>query len=82
MTRVSASIKDAATASYVFNQIKGTYGDAEETIDQIWYSSVNFGTPFTITATHHMRSGWTATYMTSSYVGTDYKGFAYGQHYD
>ena len=82
MTRVSASIKDAATASYVFNQIKGTYGDAEETIDQIWYSSVNFGTPFTITATHHMRSGWTATYTTSSYVGTDYKGFAYGQHYD
>ncbi len=38
------------------NEIKGTYGEAEETIDQIWYSSVN--------------------------VGTDYKGFAYGQHYD
>lgn len=82
MSRVSEPIKDAAAASYVFNKIQGTYGDANGTTDQIWYSGGSFGTPFTITATHIMKSGWKATYSSTSYVGTDYKGFAYGEHYD
>lgn len=82
MSRVSDPIKDAAAASYVFNKIKGTYGDANGTTDQIWYSGGSFGTPFTITATHIMKSGWKATYTSTSYVGTNYKGFAYGERYD
>ena len=80
LTRVSTPIQDAAAASYVFNDIKGVYGDANNTTDQIWYSDVNFNSTFVITATHTMKSGWSATYTTTNkYVGTNYNGFAYGQ---
>lgn len=82
MTRVDTAIKDAAVASYVFNKLKGTHGDANGTTDQLWYSSANFNSSFTVTATHTMPSGWSATYTSTHYVGTDYKGFAYGTLYD
>lgn len=81
MTRVGSEIKDACVASYVFNKVKGTYGDANGTTDQIWYSDSNFRTPFTVTATHIMPGGWRASYTSTSYVGTSYKGFAYGERY-
>lgn len=81
MTRVTTEIKDACAASYIFNKIKGTHGDANKTTDQIWYSNASFGSSFTITATHTMPSGWSATYTSTSYIGTSYKGFAYGERY-
>lgn len=82
MTRVSTEIKDACVASYVFNKIKGTHGDANGTTDHIWYSTANYNSSFTVTATHTMPYGWSATYTSTHIVGTDYKGFAYGALYD
>ena len=82
MTRVSEPIQDACVASYVFNKIKGTHGDANGTTDQFWYSGSSFNSSFTVTATHTMKSGWSATYTSTHYVDGNYKGFAYGVAYD
>lgn len=87
MTRVSSDspVLDACAASYVFNILKGDKGDASRETDQIWYSSEKYSSPFTVTATHHMKSGWEATYTSTSIISdkTDprYKGFAYGERY-
>lgn len=83
MTRVSSDnpVLDVCAASYVFNKLKGPQGDANVATDQIWYSSAGYSSSFTVTATHHMLSGWYATFTSSKIVGTDYKGFAYGERY-
>ena len=83
MTRVSSDnpVADACAASYMFNKLQGDQGDANKETDQIWYSSDSYSSSFTVTAIHHMMSGWKATYTSSSIVGTDYKGFAYGERY-
>ena len=83
MTRVPSDnpVLDVCAASYVFNELEGPQGDANVATDQIWYSSAGYSSPFTVTATHHMKSGWSATYTSTKIVGTDYKGFAYGERY-
>lgn len=83
MTRVPSDnpVLDVCAASYVFNELKGPNGDANVATDQIWYSSSNYSSSFTVTAIHHMKSGWSATYTSTKIVGTDYKGFAYGERY-
>ena len=87
MTRVSDPINDRAAHCYIMKNFNGYYGTAHESSDQIWYSSRNFsGSNFTITATHTMPSGWSATYTTktsSSYVRNNtFYGFGYQVNFE
>ncbi|MBQ0097115.1 MAG: calcineurin-like phosphoesterase C-terminal domain-containing protein, partial [Bacteroidales bacterium] len=87
MTRVASDnpVLDVCAASYVFNELKGPQGDANVATDQIWYSSTSYSSSFTVTATHTMKSGWSATYTSTSIISDKtnpiYKGFAYGVRY-
>ena len=87
MTRVSSAINDKAAHCYIAKEFDSEYGGAGETTDQFWYSSRSFASSgFTITATHTMPSGWSATYTTkttSSYIKNgSFTGFAYGQLFE
>lgn len=86
LTRVSTAINDKAAHCYISGQLDNTYsyGGGDGDSDVYWYSSRNFASSgFTITATHTMPSGWSATYTSTHYVnGSTYKGFAYGVRFD
>lgn len=87
MTRVSSEINDKAAHCYIAKEFDSDYGGAGETTDQFWYSSRSFASSgFTITATHTMPSGWSASYTTktsSSYVRNgSFTGFGYGVNFE
>ncbi|MBP5559128.1 MAG: calcineurin-like phosphoesterase C-terminal domain-containing protein [Bacteroidales bacterium] len=86
MTRVSEAINDQATHCYISKYLDNTYsfGGGDGDLDVFWYSSRNFvSSGFTITATHTMPSGWSATYSRTHYVnGSTWKGFAYGVRFE
>lgn len=82
MTRVESPIEDICVRAYVKNVMSNKYGEAKKTLDHFWYSTENFNSTFTVSATHNMQSGWSATYTSTHYIGTAYKGFAYGEPYD
>ena len=86
MTRVSEEINDPATHCYISKYLDNnySYGGGDGDLDVFWYSSRNFASSgFTITATHTMSSGWSATYTRTHYVnGSTWKGFAYGVRFE
>ena len=86
MTRVSTPVNDKATHCYISKYLDNTYsfGGGDGDLDVFWYSSRNFvSSGFTITATHTMPSGWSATYTRTHYVnGSTWKGFAYGVRFE
>ncbi len=86
MTRVSTPINDKATHCYISKYLDNnySYGGGDGDLDVFWYSSRNFSSSgFTITATHTMPSGWSATYTRTHYVnGSTWKGFAYGVRFE
>lgn len=87
MTRVSTATNDRAVHCYIAKTFDSIYGGAGEDTDQFWYSSRSFASSgFTITATHTMPSGWSATYTTkttSSYVKNNtFYGFGYGVNFE
>ena len=87
MTRVSDAINDRAANCFIAKNYNGYYGAATQSTDQFWYSSRNFsGSNFTITATHTMPSGWSATFTTktsSSYVKNNtFYGFGYRVNFE
>ena len=86
MTRVEEAINDKATHCYISKYLDNnySYGGGDGDADYYWYSDRSFGSgSFTITATHTMPSGWSATYTRTHYVnGSTYKGFAYGVRFE
>ncbi len=84
LTRVSTAINDRAAHCYIAKTFDNAHGGAGEDTDQFWYSSASFASSgYTITAVHHMKSGWEATYTGKHYVGNNtFKGFAYGERYN
>lgn len=86
MTRVSTPVNDKATHCYISKYLDNnySYGGGDGDLDVFWYSSRNFASGgFTITATHTMPSGWSATYTRTHYVnGSTWKGFAYGVRFE
>ena len=84
LTRVGTAINDRAAHCYIAKTFDNESGGAGEDTDQFWYSSASFASSgYTITAVHHMKSGWEATYTGKHYVGNNtFKGFAYGERYN
>ncbi|MBQ7269654.1 MAG: metallophosphoesterase [Bacteroidales bacterium] len=86
LTRVSSAVNDQAAHCYISKNLDSSYGygGGDGDSDVFWYSSRSFASSgFTVTATHTLPSGWSATYTSTHYVnGSTYKGFAYGERFD
>lgn len=86
LTRVSDAVNDQAAHCYISKNLDSafSYGGGDGDSDVFWYSSRSFASSgFSVTVTHTLPSGWSATYTSTHYVnGSTYKGFAYGERFD